>query len=103
MPSPRSGSERCARREEHIATPCVPGIDARLHEALIDLHTYILVLDAERQRLQEQLATLGAAEADVPLRADLERQRAAMDEDLGTLHAMLVALRSDADPTGSWL
>ena len=69
-----------------------------MHDALTDLHTYVLALDAERQRLGDrvtELAKLVSQEGAV-----LDRRRAEIAEELDALRATLVALRACADPAG---
>ena len=72
-----------------------------MHDALTDLHTYVLALDAERQRLGDrvtQLANLVSQEGAV-----LNRRRGEITEELDALRATLNALRAYADPTGDRL
>src|ERR1700735_2163997 len=71
-------------------------LDPRMHDALTDLHTYVLALDAERRRLGDrvrELTKLVSQEGAV-----LPRQRVEIAEELDALRATLVALRACADP-----
>ena len=77
------------------------GVDPRMHAALTDLHTYVLALDAERQRLGErvtELTKLVSREGAV-----LDRRRGEIGEELDALRATLIALRACADPVGNRL
>jgi ABC-type transporter Mla subunit MlaD len=77
------------------------GVDPHMHDALTDLHTYVLALDAERQRLGDritELANLVSQEGAV-----LDRRRSEITEELDALRATLRALRACADPTGDRL
>jgi hypothetical protein len=76
-------------------------IDPHLHEALTDLHLYVLVVDAERQRIAQRLESLGGSSSDDGTRAELERQHAAIVEELDALRSMLIALRLRVDPAGT--
>lgn len=73
-------------------------MDPRLHAALTDLHAFVLVLDAERQRLITQLELLAKSDAASPRRSLLERQRCEISEELGALRATIAALRVQANP-----
>jgi hypothetical protein len=77
------------------------GVDPRMHDALTDLHTYVLALDAERQRLGDrvtELTKLASQEGAV-----LHRRRGEIAEELDALRATLIALRACADPAGDRL
>jgi hypothetical protein len=77
------------------------GVDPHMHDALTDLHTYVLALDAERQRLGDrvtELANLVSQEGAV-----LHRRRGEITEELDALRATLNALRACADPAGDRL
>jgi hypothetical protein len=81
--------------------PRLPGIDPRMHDALTDLHTYALVLDAEWRRMGEQAAGLRSINsADV---TEIEVRRAQVAEELEVLRATIAALRAKADPLGRLL
>jgi hypothetical protein len=64
-----------------VISPTAPEFDPRMHEALTDLHAYVLVLDAEWQR----------------------SRRAELGEELDALRTALAALRERLDPTGHLL
>jgi coenzyme F420-reducing hydrogenase gamma subunit len=77
------------------------GLNPRMHDALTDLHTYVLALDAERQRLGDrvtELAKLVSQEGAV-----LDHRRTEIAEELDALRETLVALRACADPAGDRL
>jgi hypothetical protein len=77
------------------------GLDPRMHNALTDLHTYVLALDAERQRLGDrvmELTKLVSQEGAV-----LVRRRSEIAEEVDALRATLIALRACADPAGDRL
>ena len=57
-----------------------PELDSRTHEALTDLHAYVLALDAEWRR----------------------SNRAELSEELVALRAALAALRERVDPAGRY-
>jgi hypothetical protein len=73
------------------------GLDPRMHDALTDLHTYALALDAERERLSDRVAQL------ISQGALLDDRRAAISEELEALRATVIALRACADPAGTRL
>jgi hypothetical protein len=68
-------------------------IEPRLHDALTDLHAYVLVLDAEFQRLHEASREAGGAEADA-----VERRCNEVGEELDALRGAIAALRTKIDP-----
>jgi hypothetical protein len=77
------------------------GVDPGMHDALTDLHTYVLALDAEHHRLGDrvtELTKLVSREGAV-----LEDRRGEIAEELDALRATLVALRACADPAGDRL
>jgi hypothetical protein len=74
-----------ARLAETAAMPSITGatepeLDPRWHEALTDLHAYVLALDAEWQR----------------------NNRAEVREESEALRATLAALRERLDPAGRY-
>jgi hypothetical protein len=77
------------------------GIDPRMHDALTDLHTYVLALDAERQRLGERVTELTKLVSQEG--AVLDRRRGEIAEELDAVQATLLALRACADPVGNRL
>jgi hypothetical protein len=76
-------------------------LDPRMHDALTDLHTYVLALDAERRRLGDRVMELTKVVSQEG--AVLTRQRVEIAEELDALRATLVALRACADPAGDRL
>jgi hypothetical protein len=72
-----------------------------MHDALNDLHAYVLALDAERQHLGgcvNPLAKLVSQEAD-----ELVRRRAEITEELSAVRTMMTTFRAVADPAGTRL
>lgn len=74
-----------------------------MHDALTDLHSYVLALDAERERVKNRLAETDDFSADVQARLALDSRRGEIDEELEALRATIVALRQLADPAGEFL
>lgn len=91
-----------------------------MHDALTDLYAYVLALDAERQRVEEQMAALDSFGVDSWMDAELARprdtpepnlaklvelgrRRAEIVSQLEMLRATIDALRSKADPAGKHL
>lgn len=74
-----------------------------MHHALTDLHAYVLVLDAEWRRLGERAEQLEQSDAVATERAELERRRTEITEELDALRATIAALRQQADPEGETL
>jgi hypothetical protein len=79
----------------------VAGLDPRMHDALTDLHTYVLALDAERQRLGDRVTELTKLVSEEG--AVLDRRRGEIAEELDALRETLIALRACADPAGNRL
>jgi hypothetical protein len=77
------------------------GLDPRMHDALTDLHMYVLVLDAERQRLGDRVTELTKLVSQEG--AVLDRRRRDISEELDAVRATLIALRAHADPAGDRL
>ena len=77
------------------------GLDRRMHDALTDLHTYVLALDAERQRLSDRVTELTKLVSQEG--AVLDRRRGEITEELEALRATILALRECADPAGNRL
>jgi hypothetical protein len=74
-----------------------PGFDPSLHDALTDLHTYALLLEADWVRVGRRIDSLACAHADAALIADLTELRAKMGEELEALRAAAGSLRDDAE------
>jgi hypothetical protein len=77
------------------------GLDPRMHDALTDMHTYVLALDAERQRLGDRITELSKLVSREG--AVLDRRRCEIAEELDALRETLIALRACADPAGDQL
>jgi hypothetical protein len=78
----------------------VPIVDPGMHQALTDLHTYVLVLDAEWQRLGESVERRDDFGAESLKSVEVARRRAEMTEELQALRATTAALREIADSAG---
>jgi hypothetical protein len=72
-----------------------------MHDALTDLHTYVLALDAERQRLGDRVTELTRLVSEEG--AVLDRRRGEIVEELDALRETVIALRACADPAGNRL
>ena len=70
-----------------------PGIDPPVHEAITDLYAYVLVLDAELQRLSAQAHRLAESGGEPARQAELDDHRAEITRELEALRAMIVALQ----------
>ncbi len=77
------------------------GGDSRIWDAVTDLSTYVLVLDAESRQLGERLAALAGDDAASPERTQLERRHQEIDEKLEALRGAIAMLRALADAAGS--
>jgi hypothetical protein len=80
----------------------LPVLDPRVHDALSDLYAHVLVLDAERQRVDARLAA-GWDTGSSSERAVLERRRAELTDKLKLLRHEVDRLRGEADPDGTLL
>jgi hypothetical protein len=100
LDGPELGAERSEETCEELATA---GLAPRMHDALTDLHAYVLVLDAEWQRLGDRVDELAQSDVPSPDRVDLERRRAEITEELDALRSTIAALRARADPAGDLL
>jgi hypothetical protein len=72
-----------------------------MHDALTDLHAYVLALDAERQRLGEHAEELTRRATQDGV--ELARRRSEISEELDAMRAMVATLRNCADPGGDKL
>ena len=96
--APFGGAGRSSGAEEGRS---LPGLDPRMHDALSDLHAYVLALDAERERLGDRVTELTKLVSQEGV--ELTRRQAEVTEELDALRATLVALRACADPVGNQL
>lgn len=92
-----------ARRCVPDADSTVPGLNARIHDALSYLHAYVLALDAERQRLDTRLAVHRDVGADLADVAELEQRHCELTEELAALRTTIEKLREYADPDRQYL
>jgi hypothetical protein len=83
--------------------PLVPGLDPRIHDALSDLHAYVLVLDADWRRVAARLELSRGTDATAPERAQLQRRHDELAEELDALRGTIAKLRAYADPDGLYL
>jgi hypothetical protein len=74
-----------------------------MRDALTELHAYVLVLDGERQRIEDQLAELHCRRAPVHKLRTLRRRRGEIAAQLALLDRTIRALRMTADPTARYL
>ena len=81
----------------------VPGLDARVHDALSYLHAYVLALDAERGRVAARLEVHRDGGAALPGAAELERRHGELTEELEALRTTIEKLREYADPDQRYL
>jgi hypothetical protein len=70
-------------------------IARRMHVALTDLYAYLLVLDSERERLEDRALALPRSQG--PQRAELFRRAAEIGEELEALRRASLALRAETD------
>ena len=70
-----------------------PGIDPPVHAAITDLCVYVLVLDAERQRLSAQTQRLARSGTEPWKEAELDEHGAEITKELEALREMIVALQ----------
>ena len=87
---PPAASQRDAR-----AAPS--GVDPRIHSAVTDLYTYVLLVDAERTRLTARIEELTLARSTSGETFGLAERRMEMAEELEALRAAVSALQRDAD------
>ena len=86
------------RPRSHGEEGCSPaGLDPPLHDALTDLHTYALLLEAEWMRVGRRIDALAGNRDESELVADLVELRARMGEELEALRAAAGSLRDDAE------
>jgi hypothetical protein len=70
-----------------------PELDPPVHEAVTDLYAYVLVLDAERQRLSARADGLAQLGAEPLKKAELDERGAEITKELEALREMIAALR----------
>jgi len=99
--NPAGGQSRGARRPRlrsngdppSLALKPPPGIDPPVHSAVTDLCVYVLVLDAERQRLSAQADRLAQSGTEPWKEAELDERGTEITKELEALREMIVALR----------
>ncbi len=78
-----------------------PGqFDPRIHNALTDLHAYVLLLEAERRQLGQRIEELASSDSGSAEGFELTQRRAAMAEELEALRGAVATLREQADAAG---
>ena len=83
--------------------PALPGLERRVHDALCDLHAYVLVLDAEWRRVTHHLEVIEQIDAHHEQRLTLVRRERELSQELDSLRAMIAELRRAVDPNGFYL
>ena len=68
----------------------------RLDDALTELAAYALLMEVERNRVQQRFMELGAIESSAADRVDLMRQSSEMAEELEAFRGALTALADQA-------
>jgi hypothetical protein len=76
---------------------------ARIRDALTELHTYALVLDAELQKTESRLVELDRSGEHTRELPELRRRRTELIEQLDLLDRTISELRSAMDPAGRYL
>ena len=99
----RTGAADADRTGAADADRTVPGLDARIHDALSYLHGYVLALDAERARVAARLEAYREGAAAPPEVSELERRHDALTEELDALRTTIDKLREYADPYRQYL
>jgi len=79
----------------------VGGGEPRIWDALTDLYTYALALDAEWRPLVRDLAALPDGDAAEAERTKLERRHREIGEELEALREAIAMLRAHADAVGA--
>ena len=67
-----------------------------MDDALTELAAYALLMEVERNRVQQRFMELGAVESSVADRVDLMQQSAEMTEELEAFRGALTALADQA-------
>ena len=86
--------ERAASGREQRAAP--EGIDPRVHAAVTDMYTYVLLLDAERRRVGERLQEAGTVPPPPDQHAQLTELRVELTEELDALREAAATLQEQA-------
>jgi hypothetical protein len=73
---------------------------SRTRDALTELHLYALVLDGERELIEDRIADLGRDGGQPRELLELRRRRAEITAQLELLRRTITALRAAADPSG---
>jgi hypothetical protein len=68
----------------------------RMDDALTELAAYALLMEVERNRVQQRFMELGAIESSAADRVDLMRQSSEMTEELEAFRVVLTALADEA-------
>jgi hypothetical protein len=110
MVASRFESRPRRRRRTHSDNANLPpGVDPGAHQALTDLHAYVLALVAERDGLERRLRELHAPSATAPQLdagselVDLRRRRSEIAAQLDVVRRTIAALCAHADPGGRYL
>jgi len=82
---------------QHDARAAPEGLDLRIHSALTDLHTYVLLVDAEWGRVSERIDELVRAHSTSGETFALSARRVELAEELAALRAAVSALQDDAE------
>ncbi len=77
--------------------PSPVGLDPPLHDALTDLCTYVLLLDAEWERLGQRIEEVSRVSGNSQEGSELAEFRVRMAEELEALRTAVTALREHAD------
>jgi hypothetical protein len=85
-----------ASGDQHQANTA-PGLDPRMHSAVTDLLAYVLVLDAERQRLHAYASDV----TELRDRVELERRTGEIANELEAMREIVAALRAHRTAAGN--
>lgn len=77
--------------------------DGRVRDALTELHTYALILDAERRQIEDRIAEPDDDRAHVTKLRELRGRQAEIDAQLTLLDRAIRAVRATSDPTARYL
>ena len=78
-------------------SPAAPeGVDPRVHTAVTDMYTFMLLLDAERRRVGERLEGAGSPPPAPEQHAQLTELRAELAEEVDALRAAAATLQEQA-------